>query len=198
MHENEVDYQRRRFLTRITTLLTGIGAFFAAIPFISSWWPSAKAQAAGAPVSCDISQLQPGQMVIVEWRGRPVWIVRRTKEALERLSQLAPELRDPESLVDQQPTYAKNLYRSRNPEYLVLIGICTHLGCSPKYRPQPGEVSMRWPGGFYCPCHGSLFDMAGRVFKGVPAPINLEVPPYIFTDEKTILVGVDDTHPLAS
>lgn len=195
MNNGEIDQKKRRFLVRATTLLTGVGAALTAIPFISAWLPSTKAKALGAPVECDISQIQPGQLLIVEWRGRPIWILRRTKEMIDRLASLAPELRDPTSTVDQQPIYAHNLYRSRNPEYLVVIGICTHLGCSPKYKPQPGEINPRWPGGFYCPCHGSLFDLAGRVFKGVPAPINLEVPPYTFIDDKTLLIGVDETHP---
>jgi ubiquinol-cytochrome c reductase iron-sulfur subunit len=123
-----------------------------------------------------------------------VWVIRRSKEVIDNLSSLANRLRDPDSLVDQQPSYAKNLYRSINPEYLVLIGVCTHLGCSPKYRPELGSLGANWPGGFYCPCHGSTFDLAGRVFKGVPAPINLEVPPYTFVNKHLLLIGSDNPH----
>jgi ubiquinol-cytochrome c reductase iron-sulfur subunit len=187
--QNEVNQGRRRFLVSATTVLGGIAALFASVPFISSWLPSAKAQASGSPVEVDISNLTPGQMLVVEWRGKPVWIIHRTKEMLALLTKHNQLLRDPDSKVDQQPQYADNIYRSIKPEYLVLIGICTHLGCSPKYEPLLGEVSTNWPGGFYCPCHGSMFDLSGRVFKGVPAPINLEVPPYRFLSDKVILIG---------
>lgn len=187
--QNEVNHGRRRFLVAATTFLGAIGAIFASIPFISSWLPSAKAKAAGSPVEIDITNLAPGQMLIVAWRGKPVWVIRRTKEMLALLTKHNQILRDPNSKVDQQPPYADNIYRSIKPEYLVLIGICTHLGCSPKYEPLVGEVSPTWPGGFYCPCHGSMFDMSGRVFKGVPAPINLEVPPYRFVSNSVILIG---------
>jgi ubiquinol-cytochrome c reductase iron-sulfur subunit len=186
----EIDEGRRQFLLIATTLMAGIGIFASAIPFIASWLPSDKAEADAAPIEVDISQLQPGQLMIVEWRGKPIWILRRTKEMLDRLNG-QDELRDPDSLVEQQPAYARNRYRSINPEYLVLIGICTHLGCSPLYRPDLGGLGARWMGGFYCPCHGSKFDLAGRVMKGVPAPINLEVPPYKFLNAKTIVIGVD-------
>lgn len=192
MATDEIDQEKRRFLVIATSIMGSIGAAFAAIPFISSWWPSAKAQAAGAPVEADISKLSYGEQMIVEWRGKPVWIVRRNKAALDILPKNEDRLRDPQSVVEQQPIYARNRYRSINPEYLVLVGICTHLGCSPKYLPDLGELGPAWPGGFYCPCHGSTFDLAGRVFKAVPAPINLEVPPYKFVNKNTILIGVDE------
>ncbi|STX29860.1 ubiquinol-cytochrome c reductase, iron-sulfur subunit [Legionella beliardensis] len=190
--QEEIDEQRRKFLLTATGVLGGIGAACALTPFISSWLPSAKAEAAGAPVEVDLSKLEPGQQATVEWRGRPVWIIRRTKAMLEQLPDSEEQLRDPESLVEQQPAYAKNRYRSIKPEYLVLVGICTHLGCSPKYTPQVNELGPHWRGGFYCPCHGSTFDLAGRVFKGVPAPINLEVPPYRFVNDHVIIIGEDE------
>lgn len=160
--------------------------------FITSWLPSSKAQAAGAPVKVDVSRMEPGEQAIIEWRGKPVWIIKRSKDMLNQLQKEdESQLRDPDSLVDQQPEYAQNKFRSINPEFLVLIGICTHLGCSPKYKPNLGELGPDWPGGFFCPCHGSMFDLSGRVFKGVPAPINLEVPPYHFLDDHTIVIGED-------
>ncbi len=184
-----IDEQRRRFLVTSTCVLGGVGALCALKPLVSSWMPSAKAEAAGAPVQVDLSKMEPGQQVTVEWRGKPVWIIRRTPGMLNHLDQDKARLRDPDSLVDQQPDYAKNKYRSIKPEYLVLVGICTHLGCSPKYKPDEKELGPDWPGGFYCPCHGSTFDLAGRVFKSVPAPINLEVPPYRFISEHEIIIG---------
>jgi len=192
LSEEAIDEQKRKFLLKATGVLGGVGAACALTPFISSWLPSAKAQAAGAPVEVDLSKLEPGQQATIEWRGRPVWIIRRTKEMLSQLAGHDDQLRDPQSLVEQQPDYAKNKYRSINPEYLVLIGICTHLGCSPKYTPQVNILGPQWPGGFYCPCHGSTFDLSGRVFKGVPAPINLEVPPYRFVNEHVIIIGEDE------
>lgn len=189
---DSIDESRRQFLIKSTCILGGIGAICALTPFALSWLPSDKAQAEGAPVQVDLSQLEPGHQLIVEWRGKPVWIIRRTKEMLKNLEVDTDYLRDPESLVEQQPVYAKNKYRSLRPEYLVLIGICTHLGCSPKYTPIPNTLGPNWPGGFYCPCHGSTFDLAGRVFKGVPAPINLEVPPYRFLNDHTIVIGEEE------
>lgn len=189
MTNDSVNQERRRFLVTATSLLGAIGAFFAAVPFISSWWPSAKAKAAGGPVEVNLSQLQPGELITVEWRGKPVWILRRTQQMLTTLTKHNQVLRDPDSEVDQQPPYADNVYRSIEPEYLVLIGICTHLGCAPTYKPTLGELGPNWPGGFYCPCHGSMFDLSGRVFKGVPAPINLEVPPYKFLSKDVIIIG---------
>lgn len=186
-----IDEERRRFLLASTGVLGGVGVACALTPFVASWLPSAKAEALGAPVEVDLSRLEPGKQITVEWRGKPVWIIRRTKEMLKHLSDHQTLLRDPQSLVEQQPDYAQNEYRSINPEYLVLVGICTHLGCSPKYIPTEHELGNAWPGGFYCPCHGSKFDLSGRVFKGVPAPINLEVPPYRFVNKHTLIIGED-------
>lgn len=192
-NENDsIDHDRRNFLVNSARVVGAGAALCALTPFISSWLPSAKAEAAGAPVEVDLSKIEPGQQTIVEWRGKPVWIIRRTPEMLASLDQDAALLRDPESLVEQQPGYAKNHYRSIKPEFLVLIGICTHLGCSPKYKPVLHELGPNWPGGFFCPCHGSMFDLAGRVFKNVPAPINLAVPPYRFVNDKTIIIGEDE------
>ncbi|WP_392538730.1 ubiquinol-cytochrome c reductase iron-sulfur subunit [Legionella sp. 227] len=188
---DRVDEDRRRFLLTSTCVLGGIGALCALTPLVSSWLPSAKAQAEGAPVQVDVSKLEPGEQAVVEWRGKPVWIIRRTQEMLQRLTTDSSKLRDPNSLTQQQPSYAKNEHRSINPEYLVLIGICTHLGCSPKYKPNLGDLGPDWPGGFFCPCHGSTFDLSGRVFKDVPAPINLEVPPYYFLNKHTLVIGED-------
>ena len=190
--EESVDEQRRRFLLNTTRVLGGVGALCALTPFVASWMPSAKAQAEGAPVQVDLSKMEPGQQVTVAWRGKPVWIIRRTPDMLKHLDEDSSLLRDPDSLVAQQPTYAKNKYRSIKPDYLVLVGICTHLGCSPKYKPYEKELGPDWPGGFYCPCHGSTFDLAGRVFKSVPAPINLEVPPYRFISEHMIVIGEEE------
>ena len=193
MSGNEVNPSRRRFLTAATTVIGGVGVGFALVPFISSMEPSAKARAAGAPIRADISKIESGQMIRVKWRGKPVWVVNRTKEMLDALPTLDSELRDPNSNESEQPDYAKNEYRSIKPEYLVLIGICTHLGCSPTYRPDvaPADLGKDWKGGFFCPCHGSRFDLAGRVFKGVPAPLNLVVPPYRYLSDTEIEVGND-------
>jgi len=193
MSGNEVNPSRRRFLTAATTVIGGVGVGFALVPFISSMAPSAKARAAGAPIRADISKVESGQMIRVKWRGKPIWVVNRTKEMLDVLPTLDGDLRDPDSLEPQQPAYAKNGYRSIKPEYLVLIGICTHLGCSPTYRPDiaPADLGKDWKGGFFCPCHGSRFDLAGRVFKGVPAPLNLVVPPYRYLSDTEIEVGND-------
>jgi ubiquinol-cytochrome c reductase iron-sulfur subunit len=191
MSGNEVNPSRRRFLTAATTVIGGVGVGFALVPFISSMQPSAKARAAGAPVRADISKVEPGQMIRVKWRGKPVWVVNRTQEMLDVLPTLDSELRDPESMESEQPDYAKNEYRSIKPEYAVLIGICTHLGCSPTFRPDiaPADLGKDWKGGFFCPCHGSRFDLAGRVFKGVPAPLNLVVPPYRYLGATELLIG---------
>jgi ubiquinol-cytochrome c reductase iron-sulfur subunit len=186
---DQVDEARRQFLLKTTTIVGGVGVLCALTPFVTSWLPSAKAEAAAAPVEVDLSRMEPGEQAVVAWRGKPVWIIRRSPEMLAHLNDHQNELRDPDSLVDQQPEYAKNKFRSIEPEYLVLIGICTHLGCSPKYKPSMGELGPNWPGGFFCPCHGSTFDLAGRVYKGVPAPINLEVPPYRFINPHTIVIG---------
>jgi ubiquinol-cytochrome c reductase iron-sulfur subunit len=191
---DDVNLGRRRFLTASATVVGGVGVAYLAVPFIAAWSPSERAQAAGAPVEADISKLDPGAMMTMEWRGKPVWLIRRTDRMLEALPTLNPLLRDPNSEVAaQQPEYAQNEYRSIKPALLVLVGICTHLGCSPTYRPDfaPPDLGPDWKGGFFCPCHGSRFDLAGRVFQGVPAPTNLEVPPYQFLDDTRILIGVD-------
>ncbi len=191
MSDDKVDTGRRRFLTAATTVISGVGVAYAASPFICSWFPSTKAQALGAPVKIDVSKLEPGAQLTVEWRGQPVWVIHRTKSMLEKLPQLDSLLRDPTSEQNQQPQYAHNEYRSIKPEYLVLVGICTHLGCVPMYRPDIGSVEPSWQGGFFCPCHGSRFDLAGRVYKGVPAPTNLVVPPYKYASDTVIIVGED-------
>lgn len=184
-----IDEQRRRFLLISAGVLGSIGAFCALTPLLSSWLPSGKARARGGAVYVDLSKIAPGQQVTVSWRGKPVWIIRRTPQMLSKLLGTEEQLRDPQSLVTQQPLYAQNRHRSINPEYLVLIGLCTHLGCIPKYTPEKKKQRADWPGGFYCPCHGSTFDLAGRVFKGMPAPINLEVPPYRFASKQLIVIG---------
>jgi len=193
MGNKEIDLKRRKFLLGSTVALGGIGVAAASVPFLSSMLPNAKTQAAGVPIEVDVSQMKEGEQLTVEWRGKPVWIVRRTQAQLAtlKLTQLIQQLRDPNSKLVQQPPYADNEYRSINPEYLVLIGVCTHLGCSPTYRPDVGaqDLGADWEGGFFCSCHGSRFDMAGRVFKHVPAPTNLVVPPYTFIRDKVILIG---------
>jgi ubiquinol-cytochrome c reductase iron-sulfur subunit len=185
---------RRRFLTAATSVVGAVGVGFALVPFVSSMQPSAKARAAGAPVRADISKLEPGQMIRVKWRGKPVWLVKRTDDMLEVLPKLDSELRDPASEQPQQPPYAQNEYRSIKPEILVTVGICTHLGCSPTYRPDVGaaDLGADWKGGFFCPCHGSRFDLAGRVFKGVPAPLNLEIPPHRYLSDNELVIGEDE------
>jgi ubiquinol-cytochrome c reductase iron-sulfur subunit len=189
----EVDQGRRRLLVTATALTGAVGAVAAITPFLASWKPSARAKALGAPIEIDISKLEAGAMLRVEWRGKPVWVVRRTPEMLKQLDQAAPFLLDPESGGSVQPAYAKNRARAVKPEYFVVLGVCTHLGCSPtaKFQAADVTVSADWPGGFYCPCHGSKFDLAGRVFKGVPAPANLTIPPYGFINDGRILVGSD-------
>ncbi|MGF1692803.1 ubiquinol-cytochrome c reductase iron-sulfur subunit [Photobacterium kagoshimensis] len=192
MSNAPVSNGRRRFLTATTSVVGGLGAVAVAVPFIKSWNPSARAKAAGAPVEVDISKLEDGQMVRVEWRGKPVWVVRRSEAVLEELSGHDGQLRDPSSEEPQQPEYAQNQYRSVKPEIFLAVGICTHLGCSPTYLPDSfSEQVSGVSAGFFCPCHGSKFDMAGRVFAGVPAPLNLVVPPHQFLDDNTIIVGVD-------
>jgi len=189
----EVDTGRRHFLTVATVATGAVGAAFAAIPFLASWKPSARAKALGAPVELDVSKLEPGALVKVEWRGKAVFVVHRTPEMLAHLKDMDPMLRDPESNQSDQPGYAKNEARAIKPEYLVLVGVCTHLGCAPldKFTPGDATVSADWQGGFFCPCHGSKFDMSGRVFKDVPAPTNLPVPPYRFVSDTRILIGAD-------
>jgi len=190
---NGVDKKRRHFLTAAATVVGGVGALATAVPFVSALSPSAKTKAIGGPVEVDIGGLKPGEMKVEKWRGKPVWILRRSEAALADLTDMADILRDPDSDVEQQPEYAKNDYRSVNPEYLVVVGLCTHLGCSPTYfaRDEKHELGADWKGGFFCPCHGSKFDLAGRVYKGVPAPANLVVPKYQFISESKILIGDD-------
>lgn len=185
---------RRRFLTATTAVVGAVGAGFVAVPFVKSWLPSARAKLAGAPVTADISALEEGQRMVLEWRGQPIWIVKRSKQMLDVLPTLDPRLRDPKSdNTDQQPEYAKNELRSIKPHISVLVGLCTHLGCSPEMvaeiKPEPFDPN--WKGGYFCPCHKSRFDLAGRVFDGVPAPINLLVPPHHYESDTSIVIGVD-------
>ena len=192
MSTDTVDEGKRRFLVNSTSVIGAVGAGFVAVPFVASWMPSERAKNAGAPVEADVSRLEEGRMMTVEWQSKPVWIVRRSEKTLADLEKMSDQLRDPNSEnIDQQPAYAENATRSINPEILVLVGICTHLGCSPTFRPDiaPADLGADWMGGFFCPCHSSKFDMAGRVFQGVPAPTNLPVPPYKFLNDTTILVG---------
>jgi ubiquinol-cytochrome c reductase iron-sulfur subunit len=196
MSEQQVDHGRRTWMA-ITCGMGAVGGVAAAIPFVSTFQPSERARAAGAAVVADIGALKPGEKMTVEWRGKPVWIVRRTPEQLAELPKLDPQLADPNSQRHSDeltPEYARNAWRSRKPEFLVVVGICTHLGCSPSDKFQPGpqpSVPDDWPGGFLCPCHGSMFDLAGRVYKNKPAPDNLEVPPYMFVSETRLLIGED-------
>lgn len=195
MSNDGVNVQRRRFLTVSTSVVGAAGVVGVAVPFVGSWNPSAKARAAGAPVKVNISKIEEDAFVTAEWRGFPVFIVRRSKQSLENLEKLADSLRDPASdaAESKQPAYAKNDYRSTKPEIMVFKAICTHLGCVPQHiqATTPPEGVEQWYGGFFCPCHGSMFDLAGRVYKGVPAPTNLEVPPYRFESDNVIVVGED-------
>ena len=195
MANEEVNTGRRRFLTATTAVVGAVGVGFAAVPFLASWKPSARAQVAGAPVDVNIAKLEnePGMRMIVQWRGKPVWIFKRTPEQLAALPTLDDRLRDPKSEnPEQTPAFAKNEARAIKPDIAVIVGICTHLGCVPGYVPEmlPQPFDAQWKGGFYCPCHQSRFDLAGRVFQGVPAPANLEVPPYHFVDDTHLVVGV--------
>jgi len=195
MSEQTIDLKKRRFLTQATSVVGAVGVGFVAWPFLSTWNPSARAKAAGAPIEVNIKKLKEGQLVRVLWRKKPVWIFRRDKTTLSNLSTLDGILTDPSSSeTSQQPEYAKNIHRSINPEVAVIVGVCTHLGCSPTYRPELGAADLggdAWKGGFYCPCHGSKFDLAGRVYAGVPAPTNLVIPPYHFVSDSLIQIGVD-------
>lgn len=191
-----IDKGRRQLLTAATALTGAAGIAFAAVPFISSWKPSARAKALGAPVEIDISKLEPGGMLKIEWRGKPVLVVRRTAEMIERIGVQDDKLADPGSEKSRQPEYTRNAARAIRPEFLVLLGVCTHLGCLPQNRFEAGAsadgvLTADWPGGFFCPCHGSKFDLSGRVFAGVPAPTNLEIPPYSFADDQHIVIGLD-------
>jgi ubiquinol-cytochrome c reductase iron-sulfur subunit len=196
MADQELDQGKRRFLVAATGVAGGVAGVAAAVPFVASMLPSERAKAAGAPVEVDIGQLAPGEMTRVEWQGKPVWIVRRTREMLDSVKQSDSKVADPQSKrnpAELTPRYAQNEYRSVKPEYLVVVGICTHLGCSPvdKFKSQPESFDADWKGGFYCPCHGSLFDLAGRVYKNKPAPDNLRVPPHMFLSDTKILIGED-------
>jgi len=193
MSNKEVDRSKRRFLIAATTAVGAVGAVVVAVPFVKSMLPSQRAKAAGAPVEVDIGKVEPGMLLTVEWRGKPVWIVNRTKEMLELLTKHDDRLKDPKSEEMQQPEYCKNATRSIKPEYLVAVGICTHLGCSPTFRKEigPADLGTDWPGGWFCPCHGSKFDLAARVFKDVPAPTNLVIPPYKYLSDARLLIGED-------
>ena len=193
MNDREKVDKTRRTLVVATSVVGGVATVGAAVPFVLSMNPSERAKAAGAPVEAEIATLQPGELRVLEWRGKPVWVFRRSKEMLESLKVVGSSLTDPESKHSEQPKYAKNEYRSEKPEIMVLIGVCTHLGCSPQLRPAEAKAEMGadWMGGFYCPCHGSKFDLAGRVFRGSPAPTNLVVPPYEFASDVALVIGED-------
>ena len=192
MSDQDLDREKRTFIVA-TSIVGGIAAVGAAAPFVVSMLPSERAKALGAPVEVDVGQLAEGELMRIEWRGKPVWVVRRTKDMLDAIEKSDDKVTDPNLRVDQQPEYAKNKYRSIKPEVLVLEGVCTHLGCSPQFKPKETSADMGadWVGGFYCPCHGSKFDYAGRVYKGAPAPINLRVPPHTYLAETKILIGDD-------
>jgi ubiquinol-cytochrome c reductase iron-sulfur subunit len=193
MNEEIKVNKTRRNLVVATSVAGGVAGVAAAVPFVASMLPSERARAAGAPVETDISRLAPGELAIIEWRGKPVWIIRRTKEMIDSLKSVTPRLTDPASKSSEQPKYAENEHRSAKPELMVMEGVCTHLGCSPQLKSAEAKAEMGadWTGGFYCPCHGSKFDYAGRVFRGAPAPTNLRVPPYTFVSDNTLLIGED-------
>jgi ubiquinol-cytochrome c reductase iron-sulfur subunit len=193
MSNDDVNSGRRRFLTVATAVVGAAGVVGVAVPFVKSWSPSAKAKAAGAPVKVDISKINLGEMIVAEWRGKPVYIVHRSEEELANLAVGEERLSDPESLRSVQPEYAMGEARAIKPEFAVLVGLCTHLGCAPKFRPElaPADLGAEWLGGFFCPCHGSRFDLSGRVYKGVPAPTNLDVPPYRYESDNVIVIGED-------
>ena len=190
---NPVDLERRRTLVMATSILGGLVVAVATVPFIGSMLPSERAKSAGAPVEADISKLKPGELITVEWQGKPVWILHRTDEMLRELSKDEQQLSDPQSDVPNQPKYSKNSMRSIKPKYLVSVGICTHLGCVPNFRPEisPDDLGNAWHGDFYCPCHGSKYDLAGRVFKGVPAPTNLIIPRHAYLSNFQLIIGAD-------
>lgn len=185
-----MEEDRRHLLAIIIAIMAGFGVVASAIPFLASLQPTAETLAqATDPVEVNLSHLAPGESMVVAWQNKPIWIIRRTQAMLDNLPNIHSLLRDPDSVTEQQPIYARNEYRSLNPEYLILIGLCTHLGCSPQFKPMLGELNRKWPGGLYCPCHGSKFDLAGRVMKDVPAPTNLKIPPYRFIDRHTVVIG---------
>lgn len=185
----KIDQVKRAFLKKTSVFLGAVGACGLAAPLVSYLSPNKRTKEAGKPVTVDVSTMQMGEQKTVLWRSKPVWIIRRNQTMLDSLSASLPWLKDPDSSIPQQPDFAKNAARSARPEFLVLLGICTHLGCSPTYRPEPKSVDESWTGGFYCSCHGSKFDLSGRVYKNMPAPINLEVPPYHFLDDNTLVIG---------
>ena len=193
MSNDGVNVGRRRFLVAATSVVGAAGAVGAAVPFVGSWFPSAKAKAAGAPVKVNISKIEPGQQIVAEWRGQPVFILNRTGEMLQALPKIDAELADPNSQASVQPEYVNPEARSIKPEILVLVGLCTHLGCSPSFRPEvaPADLGAQWVGGYFCPCHGSRYDLAGRVYKSQPAPLNLPVPPHSYESADVIILGVD-------
>lgn len=193
MSDNPKVDKTRRNLVVATSVVGGAASVGAAIPFVTSMWPSERAKAAGAPVQVDISSIAPGELRVIEWRGKPVWVIRRTPQMLESLKTVVAKLTDPASKDSLQPEYAANEHRSLKPDVMVMEGVCTHLGCSPQMKPADAKAEMGadWGGGFYCACHGSKFDLAGRVFRGAPAPTNLTVPPYTFLSEGTVLIGED-------
>ncbi len=193
MNNGDVSQGRRRFLIGATSVVGGVGVVGAAVPFLGSWNPSAKAEAAGAPVTVNIDKLEPGQQITVEWRGKPVWIIRRTEEMLQNIEKLNDRVKDPQSETEMQPSYIEGIYRSLKPEIAVIVGLCTHLGCVPSYRPEvaPADLGDEWLGGLFCPCHGSKYDLAGRVYSAQPAPDNLEVPPYRYDNDSMLTIGLD-------
>ena len=193
MSNDGVNAGRRRFLVAATSVVGAAGAVGAAVPFVGSWFPSAKAKAAGAPVKVNIGKIEPGQQIVAEWRGKPVFIVRRTPEILANLAKIEGQVADPTSTASVQPTYVDPKVRSIKPELLIVEGLCTHLGCAPSFRPEvaPADLGADWMGGYFCPCHGSKYDMAGRVYKSQPAPLNLPVPPHRYESDDVIIVGVD-------
>ena len=192
MNEDIKVDKTRRNLVVATSVVGGAAGVAAAVPFVASMWPSERTRAAGAPVEVDLAKIAPGEMAVIEWRGKPVWVIHRTKEMIESLKGVTPRLTDPESRSSKQPSYAKNETRAQTPEWMVMEGVCTHLGCSPQLKSTEAKAEMGadWAGGFYCPCHGSKFDYAGRVFRGAPAPLNLEVPPYTLAEGK-LTIGED-------
>lgn len=194
MAKQEVDQSKRKFLIAATSVAGGVAAAAVAVPFVTSMMPSERAKAAGAPVEADISKIESGSMITVEWRGKPVWIVNRSQSMLDTLANHDDKLSDPKlEVTSQQPEYCANPARAIKSNIIVLVGICTHLGCSPSPKLQTGaDMGTDWPGGFFCPCHGSKFDLAGRVFKGSPAPINLVVPPHKYISDSVLLIGADD------
>lgn len=186
-----IDQKRRCFLRRATTVVGGAGLAMAAVPFVQYWLPSADTEAAAEPIKIDISKLKPREQLTVPWRSMPIWIIRRDAEMLASLDKLTDTLRDPLSEYNQQPDYCKNVHRSIKPDFFIAIGICTHLGCVPTYRPDVASVDPSWLGGYYCPCHGSKYDLAGRVYKDVPAPLNLKIPRHMYVSDTEIVVGED-------